>query len=362
MPATVSPGDPLEGLKGRLTEHRRTFDVLIELIPPKYYFPKEEDDQSGKFMHNKKNNAPKQVIKEATKKAKKAKLDPANAKSVLDIQQEQLLAEKEQKGDAADEPDNGDTSDGSHADDEIAFQPLPSGSITELKEKLQNRIQELRAKRKAPAEEETSAPKSRQEILEKRAKKKRERKDSIQQKKEKRRKLDDTTGMAVQGETKNSAKSQATDDVKEAVMFGNVDFGITPVAKKRKGPTDIAGQLRQAEAKKQKLEKLKQENAEKASSIEDAERWNKVLKQAEGEKVKDDVKLLKKSLKRKEQEKKKSASAWSDRQAQQKKEEDERLKKREANIKARHEGKGVKGQSKKQRPGFEGGSRKKKSK
>lgn len=118
----------------------------------------------------------------------------------------------------------------------------------------------------------------------------------------------------------------------------------------------------QVEAKKQKLEKLKQVDKEKAKSIEEASTWNKLIKQAEGEKVQDDVKLLKKSLKRKESAKQKSASIWANRQQQQKKEQDERQKKREENLKARKESKnapkGSKGK-KKQRPGFEGGVRKK---
>ncbi|KAI9011546.1 60S ribosome biogenesis protein Rrp14-domain-containing protein [Gaertneriomyces semiglobifer] len=327
-------GHSLDGLRDHITDHRKMFDALIELIPPKHYFPnKDDEDQSGKYMHNKKNKAPKQVIKESTKKAKKAKLDPDNAKSVLDMQDEELRAANKQN-----ESHGGDvvTGDKTVALKERAFEPLPSGSITELRQKLQTRLQELQAKRKAPAVEE-NFPSNRQDIIDRRAKKKREKKDSIKQQREKRRKPDGTTGMAIQAQNAGSNEPHAL-DVKEHVMFGKVDFGVIPTGnKKRKGPTDIAGQLRQAEAKKQRLEKLKQHDSEKASSIEDAERWNK----------------------RKEHEKKKSASAWSDRQAQHKKEEEERLKKREANIKARQEAKGQKSQGKKPPRGSEGAAKRK---
>ncbi|KAJ3179221.1 surfeit locus protein [Gaertneriomyces sp. JEL0708] len=357
----MSIGYSFDGLRDRIADHRKMIDALIELIPPKHYFPNKDEDQSGKYMHNKKNKAPKQVIKESTKKAKKAKLDPDNAKSVLDMQEEELRAVNTQNESHGGDVVTGDKTVVSEEKEELAFEPLPSGSIIELRQKLQTRLQELQAKRKAPADEENT-PRNRQDIIDKRAKKKRERKDSIKQQREKRRKPDDTTGMAIQAQNTGSNEPQAF-DVKEQVMFGKVDFGVIPTGtKKRKGPTDIAGQVRQAEAKKQRLDKLKQHDSEKASSIEDAERWSKVLKQAEGEKVKDDVKLLKKSLKRKEHEKKKSASAWSDRQAQHKKEEEERLKKREANIKARQETKGQKGQGKKPRRDSEGGGRKTKGK
>jgi hypothetical protein len=53
------------------------------------------------------------------------------------------------------------------------------------------------------------------------------------------------------------------------------------------------------EAKKQKLDLLKQTDAEKASAVQEKETWNSILKRSEGEKVKDDIGLLKKSIKRK---------------------------------------------------------------
>ncbi|KND04324.1 uncharacterized protein SPPG_00054 [Spizellomyces punctatus DAOM BR117] len=352
----------LEGLQERLAEHRKCFDSLVELIPAKYYLARDDDAPTGKYMHNKKNKAPKQVVKEATKKAKKAKLDPENVKSVLDIQTETLATSE------AAQEDGGEPASADDVDHMEGLAPLPTGSIVELQEKLKSRIQELRTKRKAPTGTvDGEAPKSRQEILEKRAKRKRERKEGIKQKKEKRRKLDDTKGMAIDGPSKMDTKANGgSKAIKEDVTFGKLDFGIAEVAKKRKGPTDLTGQLKQAEAKKQKLEKLKQVDKEKAETIEEAAVWNKLLKQAEGEKVKDDLKLLKKSVKRKEKSKEKSATTWSNRQAQVKKEQEERQKKREENLKARQEArnapkgsKGKKDKGKKPRPGFEGGVRKK---
>ncbi|KAI8921247.1 surfeit locus protein 6-domain-containing protein [Powellomyces hirtus] len=350
----------LDALQDRLAEHQKCFDSLVELIPAKYYFAKDPDaDLSGKQLHNKKNKAPKQVVKDATKKAKKHKLDPQSSQSVLDIQSDNLKAAQTNGSTPKKPAVNGTQPNGT------ILKALPTGSIVELQAKLKNRIDELRAKRKAPSQEIVAdQPRSRQDILQSRADRKRERKEGIKAKKEKRRKLDDTTGMAT---TSKSAKESSTPTktvptVTEDVSFGKLDFGVTEPTKKRKGPTDIAGQLKQAEAKKQKLEKLKETDKQKAESIQESATWNKLLKQAEGEKVKDDVKLLKKSLKRKEQTKQKSASAWADRQASSTKEKEDRLKKREENIKARVEARNApkgKGQKKK-RPGFEGGAGKKK--
>lgn len=120
------------------------------------------------------------------------------------------------------------------------------------------------------------------------------------------------------------------------------------------------------EAKKEKLEKLKQEDKSKAEEMIEKEEWNKVLALATGEKVKDDPKLLKKTVKRQEKQKQKSAQEWKKRLEKQKKDQMHAIKKREENIKAKidekkNKKKGIKpkGNKKKARPGFEGGKRSK---
>ncbi|KAJ3174942.1 surfeit locus protein [Geranomyces variabilis] len=359
----------LDSLQARLAAHQKCFDSLVELIPPKYYFPSDVDaDLAGKHLHNKKNKAPKQAVKDATKKAKKHKLDPESSTSVLDIQSDHLKAA------AGSKPNGKAAAPAASASIPLGLvTALPSGSIVELQAKLKSRIDELRAKRKAPPTDGDAAPeqqpRSRQEILQIRADRKRQRKESMKAKKEKRRKLDDTMGMSTTPKSEVGSvtgKKRSADEVTEDVSFGKLDFGVTEPSKKRKGPTDIAGQLKQAEAKKMKLEKLKETAPEKAAHIEESATWNKLLKQAEGEKVKDDVKLLKKSVKRKDQAKAKSGTAWADRKASEKKAIDDRLKKREENIKARLEqrnapkGSKKKEAPKKKRPGFEGGGGRKK--
>ncbi|KAJ3300624.1 surfeit locus protein [Borealophlyctis nickersoniae] len=362
----------LDGLKERLAEHQKCFDALVQLIPPKHYLASQnEAEPVSRFTHNKKNKAPKQAVKEATKRAKKAKLDPENYKSVLDIQSESLKPETNgdaQSDEEASEEENGETD----APDQASVKPLPTGTITELREKLKHRIEMLRKKRKVPAaknetEGDEEPPKSRQEILEKRQKRKREKKEANLKKKEKKRRIDDTTGMAVEPKAQGGM-GKGGPAVKESLSFGKIDFGVPEGSKKRKGPTDLAGQVKQAEAKKQKLESLAKEAPEKAAAIVENESWNKLEKLAEGEKVKDDVKLLKKTLKRKEKTKEKSAERWTDRATQVKKDLEQKQTKREENIKKRLEeknapkGKGkAKGKPAKKRPGFEGGMGKRKS-
>ncbi|KAJ3035409.1 surfeit locus protein [Rhizophlyctis rosea] len=373
MPAEVL-NPALEGLTERLAHNKACFDSLVELIPPKYYLTQDNDQEpTGKYAYNKKNKAPKQAIKEATKKAKKAKLDPENYKSVLDLQSEAAEAEKKKKesqnegGDDEGDEDEGDDDDVADEmevddEDEPSVQPMPTGSITELRAKIQNRLAELAAKRGGAGKEgkpgETT-PRSRQEILDRRAKRKAEKKAAIAKKKDKKKKGDDTAGMSVPAKAKEGRNDGKP--VADAVSFGKLDFGV-PESGSKKRKADLAGQLKQAEAKKAKLETLSKTAPEKAAAIAEKQAWNKLEQLAEGEKVKDDVKLLKKTVKRKEQEKAKSAQTWNDRQAQVKKEQEQKQKKREENIKARLEArnapKGKKGKKPagggKKRPGFEG--------
>lgn len=151
-------------------------------------------------------------------------------------------------------------------------------------------------------------------------------------------------------------------------MDGDVFFGKLAVAgnkdKKKKGPSDAKTQLKMLEAKQDKLEKLKGENKSKAEELMEKEEWNKVLALATGEKLKDDTKLLKKTIKRQEKLKNKSGQEWNKRIEKVKYDEKKGIKKREENIKAKIDEKKnkkrgikVKPVAKKSRPGFEGGKR-----
>lgn len=151
-------------------------------------------------------------------------------------------------------------------------------------------------------------------------------------------------------------------------MDGDVYFGKLVAGgnkdKKKKGPSDAKTQLKMLEAKQEKLEKLKGENKSKAEELMEKEEWNKVLALATGEKLKDDTKLLKKTIKRQEKLKNKSGQEWNKRIEKVKYDEKKAIKKREENIKAKIEEKKnkkrgikVKPAAKKARPGFEGGKR-----
>jgi hypothetical protein len=89
--------------------------------------------------------------------------------------------------------------------------------------------------------------------------------------------------------------------------------------------------LADAEQKKQRLEELKRGNEEeklKAKNIQ----WGDTLKEASGERVKDDPAKLRKELKRKAAKKQKSQKAWKSRMEQTKEKMDDRQRVRKHNL------------------------------
>ncbi|KAH6559794.1 hypothetical protein BASA50_000097 [Batrachochytrium salamandrivorans] len=365
----------VDGLKDRLLDHHRCFETLVGLIAPVHYFPSKELDedtyQGGRYGHNKKNKAPKQTIKEATKKAKRAKLDPNAPKTVSEIQHEMTLHTQSPLEMTPSTSQPTVIPPTPHP-----LRPMAAATAIELKDRLQKRIEELRAKRNIfqvnDDSASPSAPKTRQDIIEKRKQKKQQRKEAMLKKRDSRKKMDDTLGMDVQKTA--IATNTGTGGLKMDVSFGKIDFGLE---EKKKGPTDAVALLQKAEIKKAKMDKLKETNEEKAQAVEESESWNKLIKMAEGTKVKDDVQLLKKTVKRQTQEKKKSSEEWSGRQEQLTKDQKVRQDKRQENIQSRIDAKrdrkfgGKNGSAGKvgkkvapgkggKRPGFEGGVRKSK--
>lgn len=188
-----------EELKASLERHNAEFEALLKLIPAKYYLVPDDagEQQNSKYQKNsKKQKAPKQAIKEATKKAKRDRLDPDNNKTIVQLQEEAALKkgkgrpvvsdedEGDSEGDEIDvdmdgmgedevsdadgdrdsDDDNneskkqkskkkskGKMAEESNGNDTVElnnFKPMaPVGSIEALRAKLHARMEELRAKK-----------------------------------------------------------------------------------------------------------------------------------------------------------------------------------------------------------------------
>ena len=271
------------------------------------------------------------------------------------------------------------TSNDTNSSQPKALKPTPE----ELKQRLQKRLDELRARRHADGLNGQPA-RNRQELIEARRQKAEQRKAHKKElrqkaKEEEQRKTDEAMARRFSpggsGSLLASPRSPAESvgSSSNNFSFGRVvfadgqqaDASLTTVRDKRKsnGPTDAAAQLKAVEAKKARLAEL---DPTKRAEIEEKDAWLNAKKRAHGERVRDDTSLLKKALKRKETAKKKSEREWKDRLDTVARMKDQRQNKREENLRKRKEEKANKGSKgskgkkssaggkKKARPGFEG--------
>jgi hypothetical protein len=128
--------------------------------------------------------------------------------------------------------------------------------------------------------------------------------------------------------------------------------------KRKKGKSDAKTALDAAQKKQARINGL---DDTKRKDIEEKDLWLAAKKRAQGEKVFDDVNLLKKTLKRQEKQKSKSKQEWKERITSVTEGKEKKQKKREENLKKRRDEKGQKGKKKVKkpgkkvkRPGFEG--------
>lgn len=411
----------------RLKTHSAAFDGLLSLIPAKYYYDDATQDQ---WQQKKKS-------KDELQRNKRAKLDPnanleaddystgaASAQDVMKNRErnakEVNLPSKKAQVAKVDEkvPENGNEesalSDSEHLiptelqmvfdDDgnEAGSMPAVPLKVTkknkkelteeekkqkeeklkQLRAKLASKIETSRAQRKAPGSQAPGAPKSREQILEERKRKQelRKRKREAEPEPDSESDSDSDSGS----ESEREAQSETPEN--EQVLFGNIVFNdgsrvtsdltrlrLTSQKKSAKGPAnkDIKAHLAKLEHKKQKLAQM---TPEEQAKYKEKEQWQRLMSHAEGVKVKDDEKLLKKALKRKEKQKLKSEIEWKERKQVVKDTIAAKQKRREENLRARRENKGKKAKKavklkkftgtvhKNKRAGFEGTAKSKRSK
>ncbi|KAI8801004.1 surfeit locus protein 6-domain-containing protein [Cladochytrium replicatum] len=342
----------LFNLKERLEAHQSAFDNLVELIPAKYYFVVENDVDVNP-RQRRKNKHPDHD--EQVKAAKKRKLDPDSRKSALDVQRESLKNRTQEKVEKVNGHVNGTASvpTDPEPDESLVLKPTRAKTSEELKSLLVLKIEESRRARMKKEEANGSKGKSKWHLLEERQEKIKKREKDKQKRQQQNKRDKSLNGLESGnpgGESDSAPKPTKLPEIDD-IKFGTVTFGDDH---KKRGPSDVKTLLKKVEAKNEKLQNLRSADPEKAESIEEAERWRNMMKMAQGEKVKDQAKILKQTVKRIEKKKSKSATAWKERDSSVKKAQEDRQKKRNENIRTRQE-KSKKGKRKAARPGFEGG-------
>ncbi|XP_038208889.1 surfeit locus protein 6 homolog [Zerene cesonia] len=117
------------------------------------------------------------------------------------------------------------------------------------------------------------------------------------------------------------------------LVFSKFDFAnLGQKERAPKGHKDAKKKLDELKQQEQKVHELTEKDGSKAKDLKEKIAWKNILQKAEGQKVKDDPILLKKSIKRQEQKKKASKKQWENRIKSVADKMDERQKKRKENI------------------------------
>ena len=365
----------LEELESRLRGHSEYFTSMVELIPAKFYAAKEEleeessddgDETENKFWINtKKSRAPKQAVKESTKKAKRLKVDPLSNEKDVKNQEEGVyengvtVPEDERNSDSDDE--RTETVSKRRLKDSLkgfSVERVQSGDLNDLRQRLHNKISKLRGKRRfsehgeGEGEGGVSAKvvtKKQQRVLENRQKKKESRKKDREHKHVVRM-------NPTKKQTESTTKRPSIKDDSGRVVFSKFDFGTTGGSSLAKGKTkDFKKLLAKAEAAQKRLEEIKETDEKKSKELQEKLQWQRAIEMAKGTKLRDDTKRLKKTVKRLESKKSKSRKQWLERQNQENEAKEKQQVKRKKNIQERIEqvkAKKLKKKRKPRKPGF----------
>jgi hypothetical protein len=249
--------------------------------------------------------------------------------------------------------------------------PMDDESRKMFQARLTAKLENMRALRKADGPDGRPA-RNRAELIEARRKKEAERKAARkagrQEAKEDdvRKKAEEQLALIRGGSGSPSIFAPRSPENERNFNFGRVAWqdgqqlestlSRFQESRKKKGKSDVKTALQAAQKKQARINSL---DEDKRKDIEEKDLWLSAKKRAQGEKVRDDVNLLKKTSKRIEKGKDKSRQDWKERLTNVQDGKEKRQKKREANLKKRKDGKGQKvkkpaKKSVKKRAGFEG--------
>lgn len=309
--------DDEDVIRKQLLEDNAYFKKVLNLIPASFYFS-EDAKQKLKAQEGKTDNAKKRHASDAmgNTRQKRNKYDPTQLKSVTELQEYLIKVEETEKSQASGvKKSKSKTVSATH-------------SKEELRQKLHEYLNQLKAKRNGLGKED---------FLEKKKLKRRESKMKRKLKLEKQKGNKEKEHATTNGKT--SQKSPAKKPIYN--KDGKLVFSKFDLADDRKKKTglltgkDYKTLLEKVQKQKEKIDKLKEKDAEKAKQLVEKMQWNKAIQKAEGIKVKDDPELLKRSLKRKEKMKEKRKKLWEEREEKVKEKMKERQEKRRTNIQKR---------------------------
>lgn len=324
-----------------LQDENDFFDYLVDMIPAKLYVAGNSgDDFNPKYFKGQAKES-KESRRAKNKQAKRAKLDPALAETTT--QAKKRMDNGKGKINHPTKPSPAAPQD-----------PDPSAKTTNSRTAAEglSRIEALRAKLHAKLAEKRGNRPTDPNVVSKRAARRAEKKKR-QEEAAKRKKKAHTQVDSKDSNKKYKIGGSFVDENDPAADLAQMDFGRlaglnsnsnsnyqkTNKSLANMGKTkNLQKMLADAEAKRQRLEELKQsqnvEDKQKAANIE----WGDAIKEAAGDRVKDDPAKLKKALKRQAAKKTKSAKAWKSRMEQTQNKMKEKQKIRNHNLTKRKQG------------------------
>ncbi|TKR65071.1 hypothetical protein L596_025532 [Steinernema carpocapsae] len=293
----------------------------------------------------KEESAPTKVLDKSDKKAQYKALRAQKLADKKKAAQEQRKAEKAVES-AHDQTD----------DDDLIERALGNGndakdSREKALERLQSRITAMRKDRMGKKTAQEYEEQKRIKRSMRKMKRKEKKAENKEQAKELKRPTPDSSKdgqpKAKKMKQENGGKCKAAQPVATTedgnLVFSKFDF-IVKEDKKAESKKDKRDKfqgkdykrlLQKAEKRKERIDEIREKNPDKAEKIETDIRWNNAISRAEGVKVKDDIALLKKSVKRKEKVKERKKQKWDQRGQHVKADEEKKQAKREANLQKR---------------------------
>ncbi|RHY20191.1 hypothetical protein DYB25_004236 [Aphanomyces astaci] len=302
----------------------RFFCNVMELIPSAHYFPTEPEDNFKHSINKKYHKNVKALsaaadvdITDSKHVGKRLKFNPKLQLSNEATQVHEKEKETKRVAATADDDDDDNVDDASLT------------GLDGLRKRLAKRIETMRVKRQSVKEHKTSKKEHTKDGGADKSAASKKRKPSTSQDKSQHKKAkgnnddDDvpTTATTTLSSTSSNAESNAATDVATAkTVDESISYGSLLVGHEKKeeaktrngrGLANIQNLLKKAEAKKARMEELKK--TEEGRAVVAAKGWEKALKQAQGDKVMDDPKLLRNKLKKKLKQKDKSSKEWYER-------------------------------------------------
>lgn len=401
-------------LEERLRSNLNAFDGLLSLIPAKYYYDDKTQEQwkatkksktQAKLDKRRKFDLDEQSEESFSALGVKKKREK-DAKPVVlpgeNLKKRKGLCEAEQREDSKSESEKEDGGEveseheGVFFDDEgnevTADTPIESDHEDEaeqpvkktlntkdhksertfkmeaLSQKLREKLQVMKEKRKGPGSRVEGAPSSREAILVQRNRKKELRRRRLEEEKLNHNESFEDSDSESDSDLDEQLSHNTCKDTGEIsskdVIFQNIVFDdesrlTSDLQKFRKAPkikgpfkNDIKAHLNLAEAKRANIES---KDELQQIMTKQREEWKNTMLKIEGVKLKDDEKLLRKALKKKEAKKRKSAIEWKGRERTVANSIADKQKRREENLAIRRGNKGVKkSKQQKMKPKFKG--------